>query len=151
MSFPVKRPVWRPGKWKFQNSGWVFHDLPIRVNILFNHLKRNYSCAKIFSSFGWNSQLVWPAVILFSIIDSWLRKSYKFFILYLTLIGKSWKTHPEILPIFQFSGVSHRRISGKLIQYFFEISISGAWAGPISGKFIHHFFVSTYFQIHYRL
>ena len=31
MSFPVKRPVWRPGKWKFRKfqkiSGWVFHDL----------------------------------------------------------------------------------------------------------------------------
>ena len=23
MSFPVKRPVWRPGKWKFQKNFWM--------------------------------------------------------------------------------------------------------------------------------
>ena len=64
---------------------------------------------------------------------------------HLTLIGKSWKIHPENFPKFQFSEVWHRPISGKLIQYFFKISISWrAWAGPISGKFIHQFFVSTY-------
>ena len=33
--------------------------------------------------------------------------------------------------------------SGKLIQYFFKIAISGALAGPISEKFIDQFFVST--------
>ena len=31
----------------------------------------------------------------------------------------------------------HRRISGKIIQYFFEISIFGASAGQISGKLVH--------------
>ena len=40
-------------------------------------------------------------------------------------------------PKFQFSGVWYRRISGILIQYFFKISISEAWAGPISGKPVH--------------
>ena len=44
---------------------------------------------------------------------------------WLTLIGKYWKTHQEIFPKFQFSGVLHRRISGKLIQDFSEIKISG--------------------------
>ena len=29
-------------------------------------------------------------------------------------------------------------------RIFSEMSISGAWAGPISAKFIHQFFVSTY-------
>ena len=43
-----------------------------------------------------------------------------------------------------FWGLWHRRISRKLIQYFSKILIFGAWAGPISGKFIHQFFVSTY-------
>ena len=47
----------------------------------------------------------------------------------LTLIGKSWKAHPKIFPKFQFSGSWHRPISGKRVQYFFDISISGAWAG----------------------
>ena len=60
----------------------------------------------------------------------------------LTLIGKSLKTQTEIFPKFQFSRVLHRRISGKIIQYFFQISISGAWTGPISRTFIHQFFVS---------
>ena len=32
MSFPVKRPGWHPENENFrQISGWVFHDLPIRV------------------------------------------------------------------------------------------------------------------------
>ena len=44
----------------------------------------------------------------------------------LTLIGKSWKTHPVIYPKFKFSGELHRPISGEPIQYFFEISISRA-------------------------
>ena len=39
----------------------------------------------------------------------------------LTLLGKSWKARPEIFPKFQFSGMWHKKISGKLIQYFFEI------------------------------
>ena len=52
----------------------------------------------------------------------------------LTLISKSWKNHPEFFPKFRFSGVWHRQISGKLIQYFFEISISRAWARPYYWK-----------------
>ena len=61
------------------------------------------------------------------------------FSLIITLIGKSWKIHPEVFTKFQLSGAWHRPISGKSIQYFFEISITGAWAGSISGKFIHQF------------
>ena len=38
----------------------------------------------------------------------------------LTLIGKAWKTHSEIIPKFQFSGACHKLISGKLIQHFFR-------------------------------
>ena len=37
----------------------------------------------------------------------------------LTLIDKSWKTHPETFPKFQFSGTWLRQISGKLIQQYF--------------------------------
>ena len=64
---------------------------------------------------------------------TWESKSIK--PRHLTLIGKSWKTHSENFPKFQFSGVWHRRISGKLIQYFFEISILGLWAGQLSDEF----------------
>ena len=52
---------------------------------------------------------------------------------YLTLIGKSWKTHPEIFPKYQFSGLWHRLIFGKFIQYFFRnfnsrgISLTEFW------------------------
>ena len=34
----------------------------------------------------------------------------------LTLIGKSWKTHPEFFPKFQFRGHEVDRITGKLVQ-----------------------------------
>ena len=40
---------------------------------------------------------------------------------YLRIMENSSRNFPN----FQFSGVWHRRISGKLIQYFFEILISG--------------------------
>ena len=60
------------------------------------------------------------------------------------LLSHPGKLIQNFFPKFQFSGVWHRRISGKLIQYYFEISISEAWAGPITEKFIHKFFVSTH-------
>ena len=66
-----------------------------------------------------------------------LKMYWKFFNLYWQILEKSFRN-------FSFPGCNTRRIAGKHIQYFFEISISGAWAGPISGKFIHQFFVSTY-------
>ena len=61
-----------------------------------------------------------------------------------TLIGQSWKTHPETCPKFQFSGGDTAGFYGKLIQYFFEFSISGTWARTFSGKLIHKNFMSTY-------
>ena len=48
--------------------------------------------------------------------------------LILTLLNtywQPWKTHPEIFPQFRFSGVCHRRNSGKFIQYFFRNSYFG--------------------------
>ena len=51
----------------------------------------------------------------------------------LTLIGKSWKTHPEIFPNFQCSGVWHRPISGKLIHFFRNFN-SGASHRPFYWK-----------------
>ena len=54
-----------------------------------------------------------------TLMEKYLPKKYKGLSklsISLTLIGKFWKTHPEIFPNFQFSG---------------------AWAGLISGKLIH--------------
>ena len=52
----------------------------------------------------------------------------------LTLIGKSWKTHPYS---FHFPGRHTDRFTGKLIQFFFEISILGRHTGRFTGKLIH--------------
>ena len=61
------------------------------------------------------------------------------FINHLTLIGKSWKTHPEIFLKFSFSGSSHRPFYWKThplkimstIQFFFN---SGASHRPFYWK-----------------
>ena len=43
---------------------------------------------------------------------------------FLTLNGKSWKTHPDFFPKFQFSGTWQRQISGKLnYQNFLNYSV----------------------------
>ena len=60
----------------------------------------------------------------------------------LTLIGKSWKTHPKCFSEISVFGAWHRPISGKLIQNILWLPIQflqniEAWARPISGKFIH--------------
>ena len=44
------------------------------------------------------------------------QKDMKFPIAPLTLIGKSWKTHPEIFLKFSFSGRHTGRFTGKLIN-----------------------------------
>ena len=47
-----------------------------------------------------------------------------------TLIGKSWKTHPECFPKFQFSGVWARPISGKLVHIWISFSEIGLCLTP---------------------
>ena len=45
--------------------------------------------------------------------------------LFLILIVKSWKTHPENSPKIKFSGLWHRRISGKLVHIWIRSSPIG--------------------------
>ena len=48
-------------------------------------------------------------------------------LLVLTLIGKSWKTHPEYFPKFQFTGHEPRRVTGKFVQGWPKIESSKKW------------------------
>ena len=52
----------------------------------------------------------------------------------LTLIGKSWKTHPEIFLKFSFSGSSHRPFYWKTHPVFFRNLNSGASHRPFYWK-----------------
>ena len=70
---------------------------------------------------------------------SYMICTHKWYVSYLihqlTLIGKSWKTHPNIFPKFRFPWHDIDQFLENL-SIFFEISISGAWTRPLSGKFI---------------
>ena len=52
----------------------------------------------------------------------------------LTLIVKSWKTHPENYQKFSISGSWPRPFAWKTYPTFFEISILGSWARPFTWK-----------------
>ena len=86
----------------------------------------NWNFGQIFKIHSWLTIGVWNTIIL----TMWFHDTK------LDHVVPS-ETHPEIFPKFQFSGACHRQISGKLIQYFFEILISGALAWLIPGKFVH--------------
>ena len=55
----------------------------------------------------------------------------------LTLIGKSWKTHPELFRNFSFPGCDTDGFLENSSSIVSKLQFSGAWPGPISGKFIH--------------
>ena len=62
----------------------------------------------------------------------------------LTLIGKSWKTHPDIFPKFSFSGSSHRPFYWKTHPIFFWNFNSGASHRPFYWKTHPLKIMSTY-------
>ena len=62
----------------------------------------------------------------------------------LTLIGKSWKTHPEIFLKFSFSGSSHRPFYWKTHPIFFWNFNSGASHRPFYWKTHPLKIMSTY-------
>ena len=73
-------------------------------------------------------QLAWEMIELARVIYK-QREEVNFQIFFfekspLTLIGKSWKTHPEIFPKFQFPGHELNRITGKLIHQNFMSTYS---------------------------
>ena len=44
---------------------------------------------------------------------------------HLTLIGKSWKTHPKIFQNFSFPGHESDHITGKFIHFFLKFKFRG--------------------------
>ena len=70
-----------------------------------------------------NINIILKSFYIFKIIFLNIFHFKSSFVVMFTLIGKSWKTHPEIFLKFQFFG---------------------AWARPISRKLIHPYFANTY-------
>ena len=65
----------------------------------------------------------------------------------LTLIGKSWKTHPETFLKFSFSGSSHRPFYWKtyplkIMSTYSFFSILGRHIDRFTGKLIHSNFLT---------
>ena len=63
-----------------------------------------------------------------------IRTRFQFVEVSLTLICKSWKTHPEIFLKFSFSGSSHRPFYWKTHPDIFRNFISGASHRPFYWK-----------------
>ena len=130
MSFPVKRPVWRPGKWKFQKNFWMSFPWFANKAINFNF------CGTIFLiGISWKTlPEIFPNFSLPGCYtDRCLENSSSIFFGNFNLRG--WFLENSSIDLFSFC-----KISGHELDLFLENSSSRkflnfwAWHRPISGK-----------------
>ena len=103
----------------------MYHHIKIRISLCWTSLKiRTRIChiVTIKSENNWHQCDFDTIDVFWRIFPNRKRKFESYACI--SLIGESWKTHPEIFQKFQFFGVWHKRISGKFIHQFFVITYS---------------------------